>query len=128
MFKSPNSSSNHRVLTALTILGFIVGAITLAIGYSHEGNLEYRVIGFVCIALSFGLFKKWNWVRIMFILLSLSFICFYLKGAVEIFIFRPEGWQWGAMALTAFSPVFLLSLSSVIYLTRPKIKEQFKTP
>ena len=97
-------------------------------GYSHEGDWEYRVVGFICMALGFGLFKLWNWARIVVMFFSAAFVGVYVVGLIQIFVLRPDGLQWGAMALTAFSPVFLLSISSVVYLTRPKVKEQFKTP
>lgn len=115
-------------LKILTILGSTIGTLIVLIYSMSPGQYLEQGLGLACILFSIGLLTLWNWVRIVITLLSVVFALLFLAGIAGIIkdvLMNTEGWQWGAMALTVFFSLFLMSLGCVVYLTRPKIKDIF---
>jgi len=97
--------------------GFRVG------GVAPLGNW---ITGFVFIIFSLGIFVLINWVRMAIIVTSSIVTSLFIAATVLLFLLKPDNWQWGILGVSAFFPVIVLSLYSLIYFTRPKVKEQFK--
>lgn len=110
-------------LRIIVVLYFIVGIFNLFIGISNERNIAFLFIGSLCVILSFGIFKLWNWARIAAIIISSFFIFVYIL----LIIGTVKGyWQgWGGIGLFFNFPILLLSLFSIDVLFRQKIKELF---
>jgi len=113
-----------------SLLGLCVGVHALYTAYNEVSNLReaFSVIGPAYIILSPGIFMLINWVRITLVVVSSIVTSLFIVIPVLLFLLEPQGqtWVWVALYLTRFFPVFLLSIYSLIYLTRPKVKQQFK--
>ena len=104
----------------------IIGALIILIYSMAPGQYLEQGLGLACILLGVGLLTLRNWARIAVIIFSGAFVLFYLAGIVEIFVIRSNGWQWGAMALTVFLPLFLFGIICIMYLNDPELKDLFK--
>jgi hypothetical protein len=110
-----------------SLIGFFVGLLALYTVYHFKlGISAYWLLGLFCIILSFAILTMSNLARIIFMAVSVIFACLYILSGILLFVFKPDEYQWGILSLVLFSPVFLLSLYSLVYLTRQKVKEQFK--
>ena len=116
-----------------SLLGLIIGL------YGFYGAFKYGlswrdgtaaagnwVTGFAFILFSLGVFTLINWVRIVIVVISSIVSSLFIAAASLLFLLRPDNWAWGIIGISVFFPVFLLSIYSWIYFTRPKVKEQFK--
>ena len=119
-------------LRSYSIIGLLIGVYAFYTAYRHTISVRgaepafYWTIGFTYILFSLGAFTLINWVRIAIITVSYIVSSVFIITSLFLFLLRPNNWQWGLIFFVLLFPVFILSIYSLIYLTRPKVKEQFK--
>lgn len=100
----------------------------LLLFFYQDSNASARVVAYIPVVLGLLLLTGWAWVRIFIMTLAAVFISYYLYGILSVLLLRREGWQWEAMALTVFSPLFALCAYMIHYLSQPHIKNYFSSP
>ncbi len=86
--------------------------------------------GILSVAASTGLYMLLEWVRKVCVscsvLSSLILTFLTLYWVIGGFLSFTRGGEWGFFYAMMLSPFLILSLYLLIFLTRPKVKEQFK--
>src|SRR3989338_8326908 len=67
-------SHERRGIRFLALFLFLIGLLNIAIGRAHPRNQAFLVIGALCLFLSPGIYRTWNWTRISLITTSFLFI------------------------------------------------------
>jgi hypothetical protein len=109
-------------LKNITSCGCVFGALLFFFG-CIPNNYIFLILGSIILLLNIGLYYLlWNWIRIVFVLfyLVLSLLCI----VTLVDIHNTEGSI--AMRVALLASLLLFFLGSAIYLTRPKVREQFK--
>ena len=102
---------------------FLVGAFNFFLGVSHPGNTAFLVIGSICVVLSIGIWKLWDWARRGLLLLSFAFIALvYVPLIIATFMGMFHG--FAGMGLIVNTPVLILSLICINSLMRPEVRDQ----
>ena len=109
-----------------SVVGFLIGIYSIYI-VSSSNFSPYWFIGPAFIILSVSIFIKRSWVRIAIITLSVLYILLYIFDIIEPIIkYHSSVGSFTCVFLFLLSPVLLFSIYSLVYLTRPKVKERFK--
>jgi hypothetical protein len=107
-------------------IGFLIGIYSTYI-VSSSNFSPYWFIGPAFVILSLGMFIMRNWVRIAIITLSIFYILLNIFNITEpMFKYHSSIDPFTYTFLCLLSPVFFFCIYSLIYLTHPKVKEQFK--
>jgi len=110
----------------ISTLGFIIGTIYIFI-FPNENSLVFFTIGLLCIILSFGLFKLWNWTRITVIIFSWIFIAIFLFLVAYAITGMEYHHGFGWIGVIVHFPLLLLCIWVIDYLNHTKTKELFQT-
>ena len=106
----------------MAFFGFILAIAIIAVTFIGPPLATPKFVqysfGFSIIFLSLGLHLLWNWIRVVLIVLSSLFICFYLLLTIA-----TGGINFFAMILF---PILLFCVSSIVYLSSAETRKQFK--
>ena len=104
---------------------FLIGVANGLTGVSHVANSSFLVMGLICVLLSVGILKLWNWARIILIAFSFAFILLiYLPLVVGTFRGYWQG--WGGLGVMVHFPLFVTSILCITTLLQPKIADRFR--
>jgi Mn2+/Fe2+ NRAMP family transporter len=121
--KFKKEMKKHSVgIVIYATIGFFVGIwATYIVSWSNIN--PYWLIGPAFIILSVSIFVMRNWVRISIITLSIICILLHVFTIVQNHS-SPDPFAY--VLLSLLSPVLFFCMYSLVYLTRSKVKEQFK--
>jgi len=103
-------------------IGLLIGIwVTPIVSWSNFN--PYWFIGPAFIILSISMFLMRNWVRITIITLSIFYILLHVFAMIQSHS-SPSPFTY--VLLSLLSPVLFFCIYSLVYLTRPKVKEMFR--
>lgn len=109
-----------------SVIGFLIGIYSTYI-VSSSNFSPYWFIGPAFTILSVSTFIMRKWVRIAIIALSIFYILLNIFDIIEPMIkYHSSMDPFTYVFLYLLFPVLFLSVYSLFYLTRPKVKKQFK--
>ena len=108
-------------------IGLLIGAYSTYIVSTGSNFSLYWFIGPAFIILSGSIFIIKSWVRIAIIALSIFYILLNIFDIIEpMFKYHTSIDVFTIVFLFTLSPVLFLCIYSLVYLTRPRVKERFK--
>ena len=109
-------------LVIFSIAGIISGLLVVGIFMQPNTSREPAYLGMIYIAFNILILFLYNLVRNIILIISSLYICLNITSVLFGFPFRGQD----CIFLVMMFPLFLYSIIATFYLTRPKVKEQFK--
>lgn len=106
----------------LSLIIFGLGLFSFSFHFVITNSL-ISISGFIYIISGIFLFRLRNWAKNL--ALNCSTILLFYFIPVSLFLITDR-WGWGKLIAPLFLPYILFPLFFIIFLTRPRIKEQFK--
>jgi len=120
MFKKP------RRIVGISIYGIIVGLYISLPSIAAMRDIQFLLIGLICIFLSFGFFMLWRWIKIPIFIFSILFILMYITLILAAIMRAYQG--FAVISLMLYFPLLILILLFIDALTRKDIKMLFRKP
>jgi hypothetical protein len=117
MFKKP------KRIIGISIYGFIVGLYISLPSLAQMHDIQFLIMGLICIFLSFGFLMLWRWVIIPILVASVLFIIIYVLLIIAALMNAYQG--FGVIAVGLYSPLLILVLLFIDALTRKEIRRLF---
>ena len=114
------------VLAFLAVLASIsqLEGLRYGVGIGRNAIIDRSSLGITYLVFAIGLMKLWNWARVTCTWTSIFVLIVYVPFTYAAFTVRNFG--LAGMMVFIWLPLAVHSVLSLLYLTRPSVKQHFK--